>query len=227
MRSTSLITAVSWLIWRELALAWRRRSDALGTVLLFIMIVSLFPLSIGPESGLLERTAPGALWVAALLATSLALNRLFAEDYADGTLEQLLLVPHATWVIVLSKALAQWLVCAVPLLLAAPLLALQFGLHRDVSVVAAMSLLLGTPSVIVIGSVGAALTLGLRGAATLTSLLVMPLYVPIVIVGAAAIDAAAAGDQVGTHLRLLVALLIVAIVCVPAATAAAIRVSLE
>src|ERR671919_1578288 len=120
-----------WIVWRDLILAWRRRSDILSTVFFFVIVVSLFPLSVGPETQLLRSIAPGVVWVAALLASMLLLGRLFAEDYADGTLEQMLLTPQPIYLIVLGKVLAQWMVCAIPLLLAAPLLGVQFGLSLD------------------------------------------------------------------------------------------------
>jgi cytochrome c biogenesis factor len=126
MKALSSIATLRWLVWREGTLAWRRRSDVLGTLFFFVMVVSLFPLSIGPETPLLRSIAPGVVWVAALLASMLSLNRLFAEDHTDGTLEQMLLTPHPIYVIVLGKAIAQWLVSAVPLILMAPLLGVQF-----------------------------------------------------------------------------------------------------
>src|SRR5688572_12229158 len=116
-----------WIVWRDLILAWRRRSDILSTLVFFVIVVSLFPLGIGPETRLLRSIAPGVVWVAALLASMLSLGRLFADDYADGTLEQLLLTPQPPFLIVLAKVLAQWLVSAIPLVLMAPVLGLQFG----------------------------------------------------------------------------------------------------
>lgn len=227
MKPMSSAATLRWLVWREGTLAWRRRSDVLGTLFFFVMVVSLFPLSIGPETPLLRSIAPGVVWVAALLASMLSLNRLFAEDHADGTLEQMLLTPQPIYVIVLGKAVAQWLVSAVPLILMAPLLGVQFGLTVDAPLVLMASLTLGTPVVLLIGSIGAALTLGLRGAGTLTSLLVMPLYIPTLIFGAGSIQAVLVGISPAAHLRLLTAMLILTTIFAPWAAAAALRISLE
>jgi heme exporter protein B len=217
----SQTATLRWLVWRDVTLAWRRRSDVLGTLFFFVMVVTLFPLSVGPETQLLRSIAPGVVWVAALLASMLSLSRLFAEDYADGTLEQILLTPQPIYL------LAQWLVCAMPLLLAAPLLGVQFGLSVDAPLILTASLTLGTPVVLLIGSIGAALTLGLRGAGTLTSLLVMPLYIPTLVFGAGAVQAVLVGGSPGANMRLLAAMLIFAIVFAPWAAAAALRISLE
>lgn len=216
-----------WLVWRDVTLAWRRRSDVLGTLLFFVMVVSLFPLSIGPEARLLRSIAPGVVWVAALLASMLTLGRLFAEDEADGTLEQMLLTSQPIYLIVLGKVLAQWVVSTIPLLLMAPLVGVQFGLSLDAPLVLMASLTLGTPVVLLIGSIGAALTLGLRGAGTLTSLLVMPLYIPTLVFGVGTVDAVLWGGSPGANMRLLAAMLIIALVFAPWAAAAALRISLE
>jgi heme exporter protein B len=227
VRSLSQTGMLRWLVWREVTLAWRRRSDVCGALFFFVMVVSLFPLSIGPETRLLRSIAPGVVWVAALLASMLSLGRLFAEDHADGTLEQLLLTPQPTYLIVLGKVVGQWLVSVVPLLLLAPLLGVQLGLSLDAPLVLAASLTLGTPVVLLVGSIGAALTLGLRGAGTLTSLLVMPLYVPTLIFGAGTVQAVLGGVSPDANMRLLAAMLIVALIFAPWAAAAALRISLE
>jgi heme exporter protein B len=223
----SQTATLRWLVWRDVTLAWRRRSDVLGTLFFFVMVVTLFPLSVGPETQLLRSIAPGVVWVAALLASMLSLSRLFAEDYADGTLEQMLLIPQPIYLTVLGKVFAQWLVCALPLVLAAPLLAVQFGLSLDAPLILTASLMLGTPVVLLIGSIGAALTLGLRGAGTLTSLLVMPLYIPTLIFGAGAVQAVLVGGSPSANMRLLAAMLIFAVIFAPWAAAAALRISLE
>ena len=227
MSTLSQAATLRWLVWRDVTLAWRRRSDVLGTLCFFVMVVTLFPLSVGPETQLLRSIAPGVVWVAALLASMLSLSRIFAEDYADGTLEQMLLTPQPIYLIVLGKVLAQWLVCAIPLLLAAPLLGVQFGLALDAPLILTASLTLGTPVVLLIGSIGAALTLGLRGAGTLTSLLVMPLYIPTLVFGSGAVQAVLVGGSPGANMRLLAAMLIFAIIFAPWAAAAALRISLE
>ena len=227
MRPLSQAATFRWLVWRDVTLAWRRRSDVLGTLFFFVMVVSLFPLSIGPETRLLRSIAPGVVWVAALLASTLSLGRLFAEDFADGTLEQMLLTPQPIYLVVLGKVLAQWLVSAVPLLLMAPLVGVQFGLSLDAPLVLTASLTLGTPVVLLIGSIGTALTLGLSGAGALTSLLVMPLYVPTLIFGAGTVQAVLWGGSPEANMRLLAAMLILTLIFAPWAAAAALRISLE
>lgn len=216
-----------WIVRRDLTLAWRRRADVLATLFFFVIVVSLFPLGIGPEMQLLRLIAPGVVWVAALLASMLALGRLFASDYDDGTLEQILLTPQPLYLVVLGKVLALWLVSGVPLALISPLLGLQFGLSLNTLFVLSVSVLLGTPVLALIGSIGAALTLGLRGAGVLISLLVLPLYIPVLIFGAGAVDASIMGSSVQGSLFLLGALLVLALVFAPWATSAALRISLE
>src|SRR6266850_3402336 len=216
-----------WLVWREVTLALRRRADVLATLFFFVIVVSLFPLGIGPETRLLRLIAPGVVWVAALLASMLSLGRLFANDYQDGTLEQLLLTPQPLYLIVLGKVLAQWLVAEIPLVLIAPLLGVQFDLSRETLLVLFVTLLLGTPVLSLIGSIGAALTLGLRGSGVLISLLVLPLCIPVLIFGSLAVDASIAGATPQSHLSLLGAVLSLALVFAPWATCAALRISLE
>lgn len=212
---------------RDLTLAWRRRADVLSTLFFFVIVVSLFPLGIGPEAQLLRSIAPGVVWVAALLASMLSLNRVFQNDYHDGTLEQMLLTPQPLYLVVLGKIVAQWLVSEVPLVLIAPLIGVQFDLPTDTLVVLFISLLLGTPILSLIGSVGAALTLGLRGGGVLIALLILPLYVPVLIFGAGAVDASIIGVSPQANLYLLGALLAVSLVFAPWATSAALRISLE
>lgn len=216
-----------WIVWRDLMLAWRRRADVLSTLFFFVIVVSLFPLSMEPETNLLRTIAPGVVWVAALLASMLSLGRLFANDYSDGTLEQMLITPQPLYLIVLGKVLSQWLVSEVPLVLIAPLLGVQFGLPKDTLFVLTGSLLLGTPILSLIGSVGAALTLGLRSGGVLVALLVLPLYIPALIFGALAVDASINGTSPQAHLFLLGAMLFVTLVFAPWATSAALRISLE
>ena len=208
-------------------LAWRRRADVLATLFFFVIVVSLFPLSISPDPRLLRSIAPGVVWVAALLASMLSLGRLFSNDYVDGTLEQMLLTPQPLYLIVIGKVLAQWLVSEVPLVLIAPVLGVQFGLSQNTLLVLMVSLLLGTPVLSLIGSIGAALTLGLRGSGVLIALLVLPLYIPVLIFGALAVDASIAGSNSQAHLSLLGAVLVLTLVFAPWATCAALRISLE
>jgi len=214
-------------IHRDLLLALRRRS-ALATVLLFfVIVVSLFPFGVGPEPNLLRAIAPGVIWVAALLSCMLALARLFAADFADGALEQMLLSPTPLGLIVAGKVAAHWLMSGLPLVAIGPVLALQFDLDQSLLGVLALSLLIGTPVLSLIGAIGAALTLGLRGGGVLLALLVLPLYVPVLIIGAGALDAAGAGLSALPHLLLLAALLVLAAVFTPWAIAASLRISAE
>lgn len=216
-----------WMIIRDLTLAWRRRTDVLSTLFFFVIVVSLFPLGIGPELELLRSIAPGVVWVAALLASMLALGRLFTSDFQDGTLEQLLITPQPLYLIVLAKVFALWLLTGVPLALIAPVLGIQFGLSAKTLLVLVTSLLLGTPVLGLIGSIGAALTLGLRSGGVLISLLVLPLYIPVLIFGAGAVDASILGVSAQANLSLLGALLVLTLVFAPWATGAALRISLE
>lgn len=216
-----------WIIKRDLLLAMRRQSDVLTTLFFFIIVVSLFPLSVGPEMNMLRTMAPGVVWVAALLASMLSLGRMFSNDYLDGTLEQMLLSPQSLSLLVLGKALAHWLVTGVPLVLMAPVLGIQYDLPVEALFVLTAALLLGTPVLSLIGAIGAALTLGLRGGGVLVSLLVLPLYIPVLIFGAGAVEANMAGVGFDAHLSLIGAFLLVSLVFAPWAAAASLRVSLE
>ena len=222
-----MTAALRCVIFRELLLAVRRSSDVLTVLLFFVIVVSLFPLGIGPDPALLRTIAPGAIWVAALLASMLALQRIFAADHADGTLEQMLLGITPMGVTVAAKVFAHWLVTGLPLVLISPVLGLQFDLPRELLGVLALSLALGTPVLSLIGAIGAALTLGLRGAGALLSLLVLPLYVPVLIIGTGAAESAASGLGGSAQLLLLGALLIFAGAFAPWAAAAALRISVE
>lgn len=212
---------------RDLLLSVRRRSDVLASLVFFVMVTTLFPLGVGPEKNSLRAMAPGVLWVAALLASTLALGRLFSADLADGTLEQMALSSEPLAVIVAGKVLAHWLVSGVPLVALSPLLALQFGLAPDAIGVLALSLLLGTPVLSLVGAVGAALTLGTRGGGVLLSLLILPLTIPVLIFGAGAVGAQASGLGAEAHLLLLGGLLAASLALTPWATAAALRISLD
>lgn len=212
---------------REIALALRQKGEVLTPLVFFIVIASLFPLGVGPESSLLQRMAPGVLWVSALLAAMLSLQRMFASDYADGSLEQMLLSPTPLALLVGAKALSHFVLSGLPLVLVAPVLGLQFGLDGQSLGVLMLSLLLGTPTLSLVGSIGAALTLGVRGAGVLLSLLVLPLYIPVLIFGAGAVEADASGLGASGHLSLLAALLVLAVFFAPLATTAALKISLE
>lgn len=212
---------------RDLVLAMRRRADVLTTLVFFVMVVSLFPLGVGPELDMLRKMAPGVVWVAALLASMLALGRLFSADYLDGTLEQMMLAPQSLSLLVLGKILAHWMVSGLPLVLMAPVLGLQFDMSPRELWVLIAALLLGTPILSMIGAIGAALTLGLRGGGVLVSLLVLPLCIPVLIFGAGAVEAVATGMSVASHLSLLGAMLLLALVFAPWVTAQALRISME
>jgi heme exporter protein B len=212
---------------RDLLLALRRKSEVLTTLFFFVIVASLFPLGVGPESALLKKIAPGVLWVAALLSTLLGLPRLFAADHLDGTLEQMALSPSPLALLIAGKILAHWLLCGLPLVLLAPLLGLQFALEGQTLFILSLSLLLGTPLLSLIGAMGAALTLGVRGGGVLLALLVLPLYIPTLIFGAGAVEAQSAGLGVEGHLSLLAALLALAVFFAPWATTAALRIALE
>jgi heme exporter protein B len=211
---------------RELLLAVRRPSDALSGLLFFILVGSLFPLSVGPDAALLRVIAPGVIWVAALLAVLISLHRLFEHDLADGNLEQWLLAPRTLVGLVAVKVAAHWLITCLPLILVAPLLALQYGLPIESVRGLIVALLLGTPTLALLGGLGAALTLGLRGQ-VLLALIVLPMSVPPLIFGCAAVTAAQQGLPAGPSLSLLGACLSLAAFLCPWATAAALRLALE
>ena len=212
---------------RDLLLAFRRRSDVATTLFFFLIVSSLFPLGIGPEAAVLSSIAPGVLWVAALLAGMISLSRLFAADFADGSLEQMLIAPQPLALLVLAKISAHWIVCGLPVVLLAPLIGLQYALPNDALVVLLFSLLLGTPALSLIGAIGAALTLGVRGSGLLVALLVLPLYIPVLIFGAGAVAASQHGMSAQAHLSLLAACALLSLVLAPLATAAALRISVE
>ena len=214
-------------VWRELLVAMRRRSDVATALLFFVIVASLFPLGIGAEPNKLRAIAPGVIWVSALLSSMLSLNRLFAADHADGTLEQMVLGAAPLGVTAAAKALAHWLVSGFPMVIIAPMLALQYDLAPSLYGILALSLLLGTPVLSLIGGIGAALTLGVRGGGVLLALLVLPLYVPVLVMGAGAVEMASAGLGGQGQLLILGAMLIVAAAFAPWATAAALRISSE
>jgi heme exporter protein B len=221
------LRAASAVLRRDITVAARRVHDVLTPLIFFAIVVALFPLGVGPEPARLATLAPGVLWVAALLATMLSLNRLFAADYADGSLEQMLLAPQPLALLVLSKIVAHWLLTGLPLVLLTPLLAIQLNLPEEALGTLLFSLLLGTPVLSLIGAIGAALTLGLRGGGVLVSALVLPLYTPVLIFGAGAVAQAATGLDTEAYLSLLGAFLALATTFAPWAAAAALRVSLD
>ena len=227
MSGSSMWEAVSGIVRRDLLLAMRRRSDAAMSVFFLVIVVSLFPLGVGPEPAVLRIIGPGVLWVAALLACLLSLGRVFTADYLDGVLEQMVLIPQPLAVLVVGKILAHWLISGLPVVLLSPLLGLQFGLSGESLGVLVMSLLLGTPTLSMIGAIGAALVLGVRGSGLLVALLVLPLYVPVLIFGAGAVTSSMAGIGGEANLSLLGASLVLSLFLAPWATAAAVRIALE
>ena len=215
------------LIGRELTLAVRGGIGTLMAVVFFVIAVSLFPLAVGPELGLLSRIAPGAVWVAALLAALLSLDRLFVADHDDGSLEQLMLGTLPLELVVLAKTAAHWLTTGLPLAAAAPILALLLNMSTDGLVILIVSLLLGTPILSLIGAVGAALTVGLRRGGALIALLVLPLYVPVLIFGVGAVEGAVLDVGVRANLAILAGGLVGALALGPLAAAAALRMTVE
>ncbi len=217
----------AWAMGRDLRLAWRHPDEAVLTVAFFALVASLFPLGIGAEPQLLTRIGPGVIWVAALLAAFLALPGIFATDYADGSLEQMTLSPHPALGWASGKIAAHWIVSGVPLTLLSPLIGLQYGLPPDVLVVQALSLAVGTPVLSLLGGACAALALGARGGGMLLALLALPLFVPVLIFGAGAAEAQATGMSSTPHLSLLGAALIAAVVGLPVAIGAAVRIAVD
>jgi heme exporter protein B len=227
MKKTSMLGLLMLVVRRDLILAMRRRADVLTTLIFFVMVVSLFPLGVGPETAMLRKMAPGVLWVAALLSSMLSLGRLFSADYLDGTLEQMMLAPQSLSMLVLGKMAAHWFVSGLPLVLMAPILGVQFDMTGETLGILIIGLLLGTPILSMLGAIGAALTLGLRGGGVLLSLLVLPLCIPVLIFGAGAVEAVATGLDATAHLSLIGALLLLSLVFTPWVTAQALRISME
>lgn len=222
-----MIGTLGAIVARDVALAVRRGGDAATVVAFFVVVVTLFPFGVGPEPNLLARIAPGVLWVAALLAATLSLERLFRADLEDGSLELLALAPCPLLAVVLAKVLAHWLTTGLPLLIAAPVLAVLLALPWDGFAALLAALALGTPSLSLIGAVGAALTLGVRRAGVLVALLVLPLAIPVLIFGVAAVEAALTGQSAAPHLMILGGFLLGALALAPWAAAAAVRLALE
>jgi heme exporter protein B len=213
------------IIRRDLLIALRRRADIFITLVFFVIVVSLFPLGIGPERDTLRLIAPGVVWVGALLASMLALELIFQSDHRDGSLEQMLLTSQPVSLLVIGKVIAHWLVTGLPLVVISPLLGLQYDLDWPALEALIVSLLLGTPTLSLIGAIGAALTIGLRSGGVLLALLVLPLYIPVLIFGSGAVEATASGLGGGAHLSMLGAILVASLVLAPLATAAALRVA--
>ena len=217
----------SWAIARDLTLALRHPGETLLVVAFFVLVASLFPMGVGADPQLLLRIGPGVIWVCALLAAFLSLPSLFAADYADGTLEQMVLSPHPMQGWVSGKITAHWLVSGLPLTVLSPLLGLQYGLQVDTLAALAAALAIGTPVLSLLGAACSALALGARGGGMLLALLALPLFVPVLIFGAGAAEAQAAGLSPAPHLSLLGALAIVATMGLPFAVCAAVRIALD
>jgi len=221
------MNALLGIIHRDLLLVMRRKSEVLTALFFFVIVTSLFPLGIGADGALLRKIAPGVIWVAALLSTLLGLQRIFSADYADGTLEQMVLSPQSFVLLVAGKIVAHWLVCGLPLVVLAPIIGIQFDMDAGSLKVLILALLLGTPVLSLIGSIGAALTLGVRGGSVLMSLIVLPLYIPVLIFGAGAVYANTVGLDISGHFSLLGALLILALAFVPWVSAVAVKIAIE
>lgn len=222
-----LIQAFFALLTRDLLLAFRHRGELANPLLFFWMIVTLYPLGVSPEMELLRRIAPGVIWIAALLAALFSLESLFRGDFDDGALEQMLLSPHPLPVLVLAKVLAHWLVSGMPMLLLAPLLGLLLGMPKPAIGALEVTLALGTPLLSLIGAIGVALTVGLRRGGILLTLLILPLYIPVLIFGTNAVGAAAAGLPITGQIYFMAALLALALTLAPVAIAAALRISVS
>jgi heme exporter protein B len=222
------MTSILWTVLkRDLSLVLRRRQDIITAVTFLVIVVTLFPLAVSPEQSVLREIAPGVVWVAALLATLLTLERLFGDDFRDGSLEQMVLLPAPLTLVVLAKLAAHWLATGLPLVLISPLLGMQLGLGASEIGILFVTLLLGTPVLTLIGAIGSALTLGVRGGGALVVVLMVPLYVPVLILGAGAVAAVSDGATAQAHLSLIGALLALALPLAPWATAAALRISVQ
>jgi len=217
--------AFSLLVKRDLTIALRHRDDILNPLLFFIIVVTLFPLGIGPEPTTLSRIAPGIIWVAALLATLLSLDRLFKADFLDGSLEQMMLSPYPIFILVLAKIVAHWLIAGLPLILVAPLLAVLLHLPDQSYVALMLTLLLGTPVLSLLGAIGVALTVGIKKGGVLLSLLVLPLYIPLLIFATSAIDSAGMNLPYQGQLAIIAALFVGSLTLAPFAVGASLKVS--
>ncbi len=215
------------LLARDLRLALRQGTDSLMVVAFFVVTVVLFPFGVGPEAEILERISAGVLWVTALLASMLSLDRLFQQDYEDGSLDQLVRAPTPLSLVVGAKVLAHWLTTAVPLMAAAPILAVLMQMRTEGFGVLLAAMALGTPTLSLIGAVGAALVLGARRGGVLVSLLILPLYVPVLVFGVSAVDAAVMGFGYAAQLKVLAAILLVTLAACPFAAAVALRQAVE
>lgn len=222
-----MLSAIFQIIRRELLIAFRRRADVMNPLWFFIIVITLFPLAIGPEPKILARIAPGIIWVAALLAALLSMERLFRDDYADGSLEQMIMMPTPLAVSAFAKMVAHWLLTGLPLIVISPLLAILLSLNWDTWIAVVLTLLVGTPTLSFLGAIGVALTVGLRKGGVLLSLLILPLYIPVLIFATSAIDAAELGMAYNGQLALMAAMLVASLTLAPFAVAASLRISVN
>jgi heme exporter protein B len=222
-----VVTGLVSIVRRDLLLVWKRPGDVLNPLFFFAMVATLFPLAVGPSAEQLQFSGPGVLWVAALLATLLSLNSLFLSDYEDGSLEQMLVSSVPLPALALGKSTAHWLANGLPLVIVAPLIAMTYQMSLSAIAVLMATLLLGTISLSLLGSIGASLTVGLHRGTALLSLLVLPLAMPVLIFGARTVSLAAAGDGIAGGLYFLGAYAVMMLSIGPFATAAALRISNE
>ncbi len=222
-----MLQSFNALLKRDLLLAFRHRGELANPLLFFLMIVTLFPLGVSPEAVVLRKIAPGVIWIAALLAALFSLENLFRSDFEDGALEQMLLSPQPLSILVLAKVLAHWLVSGLPMLLLAPLLGLLLAMPESAIAALELTLAIGTPLLSLIGAIGVALTVGLRRGGVLLTLLIMPLYIPVLIFATNAVTAAAAGMPIAGQIYFLASLLVLALTLAPLAIAAALRISVS
>mgnify|MGYP000542507604 CR=1 FL=1 len=215
------------IIHRELLIAYRRRADVLNPLWFFIIVITLFPLSIGPDPALLVRISAGIIWVAALLSALLSLERLFGDDYLDGSLEQIMLTSTPLPLVVIAKVLSHWLLTGLPLIIISPILAILLGLNMDTWLAVVFTLMVGTPTLSFIGAIGVGLTVGLKKGGVLLSLLILPLYIPVLIFATSAIDAASLGMPYSGQLAILGAMFMGSLTLTPFAISAALRVSVN
>ncbi|WP_341508986.1 heme exporter protein CcmB [Photobacterium damselae subsp. damselae] len=218
-----MLTSITQVIRRELLIAFRRQADVFNPLWFFIIVITLFPLAVGPEPKLLARIAPGIVWVAALLS----MERLFRDDFADGSLEQMMLMPTPLPVLAFAKVIAHWLLTGLPLIIISPLLAILLSFDWSTWLAVVLTLLLGTPTLSFVGAIGVALTVGLRKGGVLLSLLILPLYIPVLIFATSAIDAASLGMAYNGQLALMGAMLVGSATMAPFAIAASLRISVN
>ena len=219
--------AFSVILWRDLMLSMRHPSEIINPLLFFIMVIILYPFAVGSDAQLLMEISTGVVWVAALLASMLSLDAIFKEDFADGTLEEMILSAHSTSILVLAKVLAHWLLTALPLIILSPILALMLGMKESGIMILILTLLIGTPVLSLIGAIGVALTVSLRGGGVILSLLILPLYIPVLIFGSGAVNNAMLGLDVLGQIYMMAGLFVLALFFAPLAIAAALKVSLS